>query len=347
MDGKDQAWLIPSLLSQDLPLKYVTANTAANIPSRATRSALLLLTPVSFPDYSKLAARPEIVGFDLYRAMREFSASYSNTERSGAFSEFSISLGSYASVWYYPGCLELTYEQLDLNVPSDRFIQRQLAAVLFHLECAIDRCHTAIDPPSAQRRWANKLNQLAFFSTLNFLSLPPTVISADCSRDGSLRILKHLSETRAFGSTHSVYARVLNPDLAVAFSHAPCPFIVQDLLVADFEYRAMFFGSSYMIVSIDRRSLGPDCIDVHCLDNIAEYTSTCSIPSDALDALLRLRSLIDLNVFAIDFFIQNGRLVPLEVNPQFSWAWLPAPALSRLTAIIFAFLDKLHDVHDT
>jgi hypothetical protein len=238
-----------------------------------------------------------------------------------------------SSVWYSPGCLDLLPAQLVPDNTDLRFLQRQFEAALVFLEDWLGNTCAVIDRPDLQRRWSNKALQLARLA----ISL------SDCSVDTELlsdpqflsagHVLKHLSESRAISQTESFFAQILT-DQSIHLLRAGelVPLLVQPLVAGDAEYRTFYFGGESSTVALPR-SIVDGVVDIQFRPEHIEEASL--VPSPMPDDVLgRISLALGLNFFAVDYVMLESRVQILEINPQFSWAYLPPECI---TGIVEAF----------
>lgn len=230
-------------------------------------------------------------------------------------------------VWYCPGNLDLLPAQI---IPDDselRFLHRQLESVLVFFECWLGRLGVAIDQPETQRRWSNKLLQLMRLADL----LPDFVISTQLVGKAPLlqsgNVIKHVSESRSISHTESFFAQVLTGEaIGLLQSSALVPLLMQPLISADVEYRSFYFGGNCATVAIPRGSVeGIIDIQYHPDDIARARLVQCPLPVDILEVISRA---FGLAFYAVDYIVADARIHILEINPHFSWAWLPPKCVS-------------------
>ena len=117
------------------------------------------------------------------------------------------------------------------------------------------------------------------------------------------------------------------------------PVICQERLVEPEEYRSYFFGDRCVTLAIQRTGLPAQRTDIHFDSSVLDTAAITSIPGKVVNELRDIKALTGLNVLSIDYFIVNGSLRVLEINPLTSWAWLPP--LARLP-VVAAIRDYLH-----
>ena len=238
-----------------------------------------------------------------------------------------------SSVWYSPGSLDLFPAQLASDNTDLRFIQRQFEAALLFLEDWLSNTCSAIDRPDLQRRWSNKALQLARLAISLSDCLVDTELLSDPQFLSAGHVLKHLSESRAISQTESFFAQILT-DQSIDLLRAgeSVPLLMQPLVTGDAEYRTFYFVGESSTVALPR-SIVDGVVDIQFRPEHIEEASL--VPCPMPDGVLRRISLaFGLNFFAVDYVMLESKVQVLEINPQFSWAWLPPDCI---TGIVEAF----------
>jgi hypothetical protein len=238
-----------------------------------------------------------------------------------------------SSVWYSPGSLDLFPAQLASDNTDLRFIQRQFEAALLFLEDWLSNTCAVIDRPDVQRRWSNKALQLARLAISLSDCLVDTELLSDSQFLSAGHVLKHLSESRAISQTESFFAQILT-DQSIHLLRAgeSVPLLMQPLVTGDAEYRTFYFGGESSTVALPC-SIVDGVVDIQFRPEHIEEASL--VPCPMPDGVLRRISLaFGLNFFAVDYVMLESRVQILEINPQFSWAWLPPDCI---TGVVEAF----------
>lgn len=256
-----------------------------------------------------------------------------------------LKINSAELIWYHPGsfndfCVDL-WSSSDVD---DRFYLRQLEVVRDFIESLIDQSGRALDAPALQRTWNNKIFQNFFFKEIQFIKGVNFEITRIIPKYKDRLILKHISESRKYDSNSVIFARRIDDSIVSNFSDNRIPFILQPEILSNVEYRAYYFDDILHCFCADRSDLAGNIVDIHCVDDLPMRYISVDLDAEVEKTLNRLRRRIPLRFFALDFFILDGALVPLEVNPLASWAWLPAKKTASMTLSIQAMLTINQEV---
>lgn len=233
-------------------------------------------------------------------------------------------------VWYNPGSFDLLERSLAHDDTALGFISRQFAVSLAYFEDWLERNCDCVDPPSRQRKWTNKLAQLSCLTEVAPAAIPRTDLISAFADLAPGRVAKHLSERRLLAEEEAFYAQVLNETSIrqLAAGH-PTPLLCQEFLNTDLEYRAYCFADETATIKFERRMKGPIVDLQFSPEAIASATVTDDVVAPGF--WKTIRSALGLDCFAADFVVEEaGSPTLLEVNPVFSWFWLPDPGVEAV-----------------
>jgi hypothetical protein len=246
-------------------------------------------------------------------------------------------IDSEGRIWYNPG----TFERLESDsIDQDsefQFVARQQLAALRFLEAWISsRC---IDSPALQRRWSNKPLQLGQIADRLPDYLAETILTCDPSSLTAEMVVKHVGENRWISEGTAFYTQCATPALLKSLAIRPmAPVLGQRRLYADYEYRTFRFGDEGVTVRFPM-SGGSEVIDLQFHPESVKLAELVdSVVEDSFWA--ELTRVFDLNIYAVDFVLVDGRPLILELNPAFSWAWLPPRCLDAIAGSVERFLDQ-------
>lgn len=256
---------------------------------------------------------------DVHELLLQGSVEFSNLGVLASWANPPYSLAG-TIVWYNPGSFELLVDGLAGIDSEYGFLKRQFEAWLQFLEEWLAVNARCIDSPIMQRRWSNKVRQLAALAQELPLATLHSRIS--CDHGGSVgAVAKHLSESRLISDGVAFFSQVITPksaeELATAF---PTPYVRQEIVAASHEFRTFCFRTSSVTVKIPRPPHG-DIVDVH--NSPSHLSAARLVGSEMITPTLReLQRVTGLQYFAVDYFLIEEGLKIMEVNPVFTWDWL-------------------------
>lgn len=236
-----------------------------------------------------------------------------------------------ALIWYQPGSFELLPDVLSQepqqSVNGSAFTSRQFAAAADFFETWLTQNCLLLDSPSIQRKWSNKLRQLELIARVFPHSLLETRLTSRPIVTGYEAVVKHIGESRLVDGVESFYAQTATPLVISQLAGGPrIPFMLQERLDSQREYRTYRLGSETVTVSIDRPQ-DKETVDVHFFpDLLADARVVLSpVPLSFWD---RIQEAISLQYFAVDYALREGGCAIFEINPLFSWSWMPPRCLT-------------------
>jgi hypothetical protein len=239
-------------------------------------------------------------------------------------------------LWYNPGCFGALELDLRFGHVGDQgdFILRQYTALLACVEDGLD----CIDPPSLQRRRANKLLQAVEMNTLVPDLLIETRVTSDPREMRPGDVAKHVSETRRVTDDTAFYAyRLSAGDITDMTSGARTPIICQPFIGASHEYRTFWFGEHAVTVQIPRPDSGSE-VDIQFFPKLIADAKVVETPVEL--PWSRIRDGMGLSMFAIDYVIPASGPLVFEMNPVFSWAWLPPDCVDPVAEAVKRALEN-------
>jgi hypothetical protein len=243
-----------------------------------------------------------------------------------------------ALVWYNPGSFDLLEGTLVGGEDSELgFLSRQFGAALSYFETWLAEQSRCIDSPARQRKWSNKIIQLAGLTRVLPEAVPDTLVVCDPSRLVAGQLVKHASESRMVSGSEAFFAQVLSAATLQRLRAGPtAPVIAQQFVSASHEYRTFFFGRESSTVEFPRDEQ-TSMVDVQFHPDRTAAGRVVEAPVEPM-FWRRIRDALGLNFFAADYLLLDSSPVLLEVNPLFSWAWMPAPCVDRVADALRRFL---------
>ncbi|MFD6163275.1 hypothetical protein ACFWF7_32855 [Nocardia sp. NPDC060256] len=245
---------------------------------------------------------------------------------------------SAAGIWYSPGSLDVLAAHIVEDDTELRFLHRQVETAILFLEFWIGAEYPVIDRPELQRRWSNKAVQLAKLATHLPDHLIETRLVSDPQRLRPGTIIKHASESRAISRQESFFAQLLTEEsLGEMRGGERVPMLVQRRIVVEAEHRTFYFSGETCTVELPTAA---EAVVVDIQYRPEQIAQAVVVP-DRIDhdILRRISTAFGLNFFAVDYMIDRSVPRILEVNPHFSWAWLPQDCV---VGIVEAFTRYLH-----
>jgi hypothetical protein len=254
-----------------------------------------------------------------------------------------ISFGALASagcIYYHPDSWDLFSFSPLTGDTSHCFAKRQLLAVSGFLESWLESSAAVVNRPSVSRKASNKLVQLEMLAQC----YPEKLIAASLEPSDSClhlgRVIKHVSESRMVTDVLSNYARVLDLDSVSVLSESKSlPILSQELIKQQSEFRAYIFGQETIIFEFYRGNSSASTVDVHLIPDAFAGAQEFSAPPDVIRNLRQAFVSFGLEYGAVDFFIVDGLLKILEINPLPSWGWLPCRLRERVDEIVVKFSE--------
>jgi len=242
--------------------------------------------------------------------------------------------------WYHPGQFEMLSEQFVVQDSELRFVSRQFSAALEFIELWLERNCLCIDSPSRQRKYSNRITQLARLWESDSELLPATIVSSAPDPSFLGMVIKRLSENRYVARSTAFYSRVVDLDaLRLLKLGHPCPMVYQERIDSNIEYRT-FCMDQYRVTVKMPRGQGSPVVDMHFHPNTFADAQLASDPAIS-DVLSSLQHALGLRFMAVDYAVLNTRVKVFEVNPLFSFEWLPKAGLAALAmAVSQAFLAE-------
>lgn len=247
-------------------------------------------------------------------------------------------------IWYNPGSFEMLEDELLAIAGLDSqaaFEARQFKAVLEYLEFWLSKNRNVIDSPQTQRRLSNKPIQLQSIAE----ALPTHLIETELiSKPDQLTagiLVKHLGESRRTGDDEAFYAQELHNDQLSALHDGPwTPLLAQRPVSATEEFRTFAFGGESATIRIPRPLSSDRIYDIQFFpDHIAKALPVSPVVSS--DLWGSLAEVIGLSVFAVDYVMQGSIPKIFEINPVFSWSWLPNACIDAVANAAGAYLTGL------
>lgn len=210
------------------------------------------------------------------------------------------------------------------------FETRQFSAVLEYFELWLANNCSLADSPQKQRSLSNKLIQLQVIAEdfpANFIDTE--LISAPDQLASGI-LVKHLGESRRISSDEAFYAQELDSDQLSALRDGPwTPVLAQHPVSATEEFRTFTFGRETATICIPRP---PTPGLIHDIQFFPDYVAQAlPVPPVATDGFWgRLGESMGLSVFAADYVMQGATPKIFEINPTFSWAWLPKVCIDAI-----------------
>jgi glutathione synthase/RimK-type ligase-like ATP-grasp enzyme len=244
-------------------------------------------------------------------------------------------------VLFHPSSWEmLAYEPVNSD-STHSFVRRQLAAVEHYVEQRLERLAATVNKPSTSRLMSNKLIQLDRISRRLPNHLLRTQVRSSRPPFPRATIIKHVSESRVISSRLSSYAHFVDRAAERTLSMTVAlPVIAQRRVEAELEYRAYMFGTSDVTLAFQRKQLSGALVDIHQSSAVLNRPEETRLPKRILRSLHTILRTLELSYGAIDFFLCEGRVVLLEVNPLPSWAWLPSVLRERIDEAMAAFVSS-------
>lgn len=229
-----------------------------------------------------------------------------------------------ATVWYNPHSFETLPIGLSRSSDSDwAFAARQYEALLLYFESWIERNSNCIDAPSNQRLWSNKLRQLSLLAEHFPNCLIPSQATAMVAPRHAGKVIKHLSESRMLDARTAFYARLLNNHAFGSGKSQAVPMLLQDFIDASHEFRTFYFGGPTATVITGRTAQCDGIVDMHYYPSSTTEPVSGQIFEAASSFWKRLSKELSLTFFAADYFVVDGIPKLLEINPLFTWSWMP------------------------
>jgi hypothetical protein len=244
-------------------------------------------------------------------------------------------------IWYNPGSFEMLEDELLEFTGADSqaaFEARQFKAVLEYFEFWLPNNCNMIDPPQTQRCLSNKPIQLQSIAK----ALPSHLIETELiSKPDQLTagiLVKHLGESRRIGNDEAFYAQELHNDQLSALHNGPwTPLLAQQPVSATEEFRTFAFGRESATIRIPRPVSSDRIYDIQFFpDHVARALPVS--PTVSNDLWGSLAEAIGLSVFAVDYVMQGSIPKIFEINPVFSWSWLPDACIDAIADAARAYL---------
>jgi hypothetical protein len=286
----------------------------------------------------------DVLFVNLSEVLRNYSVLFDGRGSYTLDAEWANQICNSPLVWYNPGSLE----GLELSLPTQdtelRFAQRQFSVALHFVEWWIETAATPIDSPTLQRKWTNKLIQMASLSSVDASFMKSQVA---CGRSASLEfeIVKHLSECRSVTHDLDDYTKWRSADVdAATFSRDRFPLLYQNLAATSAEYRTYVFGEATVTARF-RKAISRDTSpDLHTQEGWADSASLECTSAAALAAIRDLRRHSGLSMMAVDYVHAADGINILEVNPTFTWSYLPGDCRDTVDATAAYQLDRMMEV---
>jgi hypothetical protein len=252
-------------------------------------------------------------------------------------------LTSQSLVWYNPGSFALLEDELsDAAVADGRgsFEVQQYKAVLEFLELWLcDNCRI-IESPQTQRRFSNKLLQLHTIARV----FPDNLIETELiSKPAQLRpgiLVKHLGESRMMTKDEAFYAQELSDVQISALSDGPwTPLLAQRPIAATEEFRTFVFGRETATIRLPRPALEGQIYDI-------QFFPDCVVRAAPVDSVINqgfwdsLGASMGISIFAVDYVMQHSIPKIFEINPVFSWSWLPGACIDAVAEATRRYFAK-------
>lgn len=150
--------------------------------------------------------------------------------------------------------------------------------------------------------------------------------------------MKHLGESRRMSSDEAFYAQELNSDnLSELMAGGPwAPVLAQRPISATEEFRTFAFGKETATIRIPRPPTPGGIYDIQFFpDYVAKAFPASQVVTDGFWS--NLGETIGLPIFAVDYVIQDAVPEIFEINPTFSWAWLPNVCIDAIAEAARAY----------
>lgn len=298
----------------------------------------------SFRDWRTLAARGvELKWVSIRDVIKRIHVTFLDGKTRVDFGPGTNIFTDRSSVWYNPGSFEMLEDELLEIAEADSltsFEARQFRAVLEYLEFWLPRnCHL-IQSPQTQRCLSNKPIQLQVIAKVLPSSLIDTqlVSAPDQLMPGIL--VKHLGESRRMSYDEAFYAQELNSDQLSDLGEGPwAPMLAQRPINATEEFRTFAFGKETATIRIPRPPALGRIHDIQFFpDYVAKAFPVSQVVTDGLWS--NLGASIGLPIFAVDYVMQGATPKIFEINPAFSWAWLPNVCIDAIAEAARAYFVK-------
>lgn len=240
-------------------------------------------------------------------------------------------------IFYHPESWDsVAYSPLDGDT-SHFFAKRQLLSVCAWFERWLELSTRVSNSPSLSRLASNKLLQLHTLASAHKELLVATDLTSSQHGLKIGRVVKHVSETRVIDENTMNYAQLIDGGIVEFLSaQKGLPVLCQDLLNEPVEYRAYLFGRHRTVFEFSR-SDDPTNLDVHLAGDSLMGPRSVSLPNKLVESLSAILFSFGIQYGAIDFFIVDGSIRVLELNPLPSWAWLPKQFREKIDACLVAF----------
>lgn len=250
-------------------------------------------------------------------------------------------LASARCIFYHPDSWELFFFSPLPNDTSHYFAKRQLLSVSAFFEVWLENLSSLANRPAVSRSSSNKLLQLQTLARYH----PHTLIKTSLvSSKGGVRlssVLKHISESRVINEGLLNYSQLVGLDtLKVLSENMGLPVLSQELVAEDTEYRTYFFGERNLTLQFDRGRSPVGPVDVHLVPGALTRAREAFLITEIMEDLTKVFRSFGLAYGAVDYFVTNGCLKILEVNPLPSWGWLPQKLRAKVDEAVIAFASS-------
>ena len=268
---------------------------------------------------------------DFEYKIEQTSEQYSSTL--AAFSECNL-------VWYQPGCFDLLPLQLIGQDTSLQYLQRQAMVIISYLEDRLVDLVRLVDKPSDQRRATNRLHQLDAIRTVCPHALLSSMLwhGEDLTTSGEDWVLKSLSESRDIDNNTKAYAQVFdNSHVEPTRNDFDLPGLAQAIVKNNKEYRSYCIFEEIYTIEISKPKMEKVVDTRYFPEKTKTYTTVDGfLPEEDVQ---KLRKYLGLNLMTIDYALVGDQAKIFEINPLFSWAWLPSQISSDISALICSQLS--------
>lgn len=241
------------------------------------------------------------------------------------------------TIWYQPGQFDMLPESLVSEVDSSyNFLARQFSVALSFVENWLEAHALCVDKPSTQRRWSNRVLQLTEIARAHSDALPQTRIGVSTEETPPGYLLKRLSESRRVAADLDFLAQIPEPtEVASLRRGSPTPVLIQEVAYSDTEYRTFVLGRHSVTVALPRDRGAP--LDIHAdFESFKKARIAETLQPDLWESVQRA---LELNFFAVDYvLVEGGWPLIFEVNPLFSWEWLPTLVCRQVEEVIASAL---------
>jgi hypothetical protein len=299
-------------------------------------NCVLLGSTASFRDWETLAERGVALGWvsirDIARDLHINFLAGQTRVHLGSNAEI---LSPKARLWYNPGSFSALEDEISGIVDANgaaSYEAQQYKAALDFLEFWLDDNYHMLDSPQTQRRSSNKLLQLHSIAKAMPDNLIETELISSPAQLKTGTLIKHVGESRRITEGEAFYAQRLSEGQLSALRDGPLvPLLAQAPISTREEFRTFVFGEQTATIRLPRPAPASSIYDIQFFpDYVAQAVAVDPVVSVGLWEILGAS--MGLSIFAVDYVMQGVVPKIFEINPVFSWAWLPSACIDAVAS---------------